>query len=152
MLNACSYAGKTFMSATKACDYPGPRPERVRNFRAPNLSVDCLDFRQSIPRHAGDFLYMDPPYYEQPISGYYQQRSTANVFNHEALRDLLLARDNWMMSYNNHPVIRKWYEKTCDVEEVSWTYSMRVNYGRPQENKPAGHGKARGVELLVSRA
>ena len=40
---------------------------------------------------------------------------------------------------------------TCDIEEVSWTYNMRINYGRPQEKKPAGHGEGRGRELLVSR-
>ena len=151
VLNATAYAGKTFMSATKACDYPGPRPERVRCFRAPKLSAMRSDFRESIPRYARHFMYLDPPYMDQTISGYYHQRS-GDTFGHVALRDLLLARENWVMSYNDHPVIREWYGPTCDIQEVSWTYNMRVNIGTPQTGGPAGKGNPRGHELLVSRA
>ena len=36
---------------------------KVRNFNDPKLSVYNEGFETSIPKHHGDFLYLDPPYY-----------------------------------------------------------------------------------------
>ena len=37
--------------------------ERVRDFRVPNMSVDCKSFDEVIPNYPNDFLYCDTPYY-----------------------------------------------------------------------------------------
>ena len=36
--------------------------EKVRNFRAPNLKVECASFEDIMEKHRYDFLYLDPPY------------------------------------------------------------------------------------------
>ncbi|WP_406831686.1 DNA adenine methylase [Wolbachia endosymbiont (group A) of Anomoia purmunda] len=36
--------------------------ERLAKFSIKNLTVDLADFKKSIPKHANDFLYCDPPY------------------------------------------------------------------------------------------
>lgn len=37
--------------------------EKVRNFRAPNIQVECASFEDIMEKHRDDFLYLDPPYY-----------------------------------------------------------------------------------------
>ena len=69
------------------------------------LSVDVMDFRESIPRAPADaFLYADPPYMES--EGLYKVKE----FDHEALREMLGARDKWVLSYNNCDAVKRLYD------------------------------------------
>ena len=61
---------------------------RLRDFKAPNVSVELAEFADSIPRHANDFLYCDPPYaIDQGLYG--QKGDCHRGFDHEALAQLL---------------------------------------------------------------
>lgn len=149
VINKCSYAGMSFVSPTQAMadGWHGISPARVRNFRAPNLSMEMLDYRESIPRHEDDFLYVDPPYYalRMPYPGMVpggRQRDefSESTMDHHALYELLRERKRWVLSYNDHPQIRDWYEPIAKVEKVSWKYTM----------DPQGKNQIKGKELLIS--
>ena len=51
-------------------------------------------------------IYLDPPYFKAGDSLYPEKMSE---IEHEALSKILLTRENWVLSYDDHPVINKLY-------------------------------------------
>ena len=133
-LNKSSFSGSTYSggfslhNSTKR--FTANAIQRVQTFHNPNLTVANLDFKQSIAKH-DCFLYLDPPYLiDQQLYG--KKGSTHAKFDHQTLADLLLQRDNWCRSYNNHPYIRELY-KDCQIIDLSWTYGMSNNRSKSSE-------------------
>ena len=133
---------------------------RLRDFRVPTLQVECLSFEESIPRHAGEFLYCDPPYFlggeSQMFRGIYPQRNFPihhKGFAHECLRDLLHAHHGgFILSYNDCPTIREWYAD-FDIIDVQWQYTMGQGETRIGANRIAdgrNHVKKSHEILIVS--
>ena len=134
--------------------------DKVRIFKAPNLSVQCASFEESIPAHRDDFIYADPPYYLEEgkmFVGMYPHRNFPihhKGFKHEALRDLLLShKEGFILSYNDCPVIREWYSD-CNIETPEWQYTFgqgdtRIGKNR-QEFNNGSHVK-KSHELLIWR-
>lgn len=133
--------------------------EKVRTFRCPNLGVAHGAFKETLPRHRGEFLYCDPPYYLEGDSrmfrGIYPQRNFPvhhKGFDHERLRDLLHSREGgFILSYNDCARIREWYAD-FRVIEVEWQYTLgqgetRIGKNRI-ENGTKHHVKA-SHELLI---
>ena len=133
---------------------------KVRQFRTPSLSVECASFEESIPRHDGEFLYCDPPYYlndGQTFTGMYPHRNFPihhAGFDHEGLRDLLLTRKGgFILSYNDCETIREWYAD-CQMFSPSWQYTFgqgdtRIGINREQLN--GGSHIKKSHELLIWR-
>ena len=90
--------------------------ERLRYFKTNNLSVECIDFEESFKKYGHLMIYADPPYYLNKGWLYGEDGSIHRDFNHAALRDLLVRRDNWVLSYNNCDEVRKLYEGFRTVE------------------------------------
>jgi DNA adenine methylase len=123
-LNRSSFSGTTLSGGMS----PGhPRftqsaIERLEAFKIDNFTVQLSDFQNSIPKHENEFLYCDPPYLiDQKLYG--KKGDQHSGFDHEALRELLIAREGWLLSYNDSEVIRKMYEGHCIVTPT-WTYGM----------------------------
>lgn len=116
--------------------------ERARTFRCPNLTVDCGSFEETVPRHLGDFLYCDPPYYldgdSRMFRGIYPQRNFPvhhRCFDHALLRDLLRQhRGGFVLSYNDCSTIREWYGD-CRIVEVGWQYTLGQGETRIGKNR-----------------
>lgn len=134
--------------------------EKVRDFKAPSLSVDCASFDESIPRHVDDFLYCDPPYYLEDgktFVGMYPHRNFPihhKGFKHEKLRDLLLRhKGGFVLSYNDCAVIRDWYSD-CEMSTPSWQYTFGQGDTRIGENRAKLNGGShvkKSHELLIWR-
>lgn len=121
--------------------------DRVKNFDVRNMTVECASFEDVLPRFREDFLYCDPPYYLGKDStlfmGIYPQRNFPlhhDNFDHGLLRDLLKKHmGGFILSYNDSPTIRKWYED-CDIVELPIHYTMgqgetRIGLNRKRENR-----------------
>lgn len=129
--------------------------EKIRNFNAPNLSVQCCGFEEAIASHTQEFLYCDPPYMLGPDStlfrGIYPQRNFPvhhKGFKHEALRDLLHNhKGGFMLSYNDCPTIRDWYSD-FKIVGVEWQYTMGQGETRIGKNRANSHIK-QSQELLI---
>jgi DNA adenine methylase len=117
---------------------------KINDFKCPNLSVVQMSFEQSIKKHNGDFLYLDPPYYlekdkdNKMHKGMYPMKNIDihhTGFEHELLRDLLLEhKGDFVMSYNNCETIRDYYK---DFEQFfpEWSYSMSNGEQRIGKNR-----------------
>ena len=131
--------------------------QTVRNFRCPNLSVHQGTFEDTLPMHAEDFLYCDPPYYldeGKMFKGIYPQRNFPvhhKGFNHELLRDLLHQhKAGFVLSYNDCQTIRQWYTD-FRILEVKWRYTLgqgETRIGKNRIENGTGHVK-KSHELLI---
>lgn len=126
-LNRCSFSGTTLSGGmspghprfTAACI------NRLGDFKLQHLQVGRADFSESIPRHSGDFLYLDPPYCI--ASKLYGTRGDHHQdFDHEGLANLLSLHDNWLLSYNDCEMVRDLYGGYL-FKAPAWTYGMNAS-------------------------
>jgi DNA adenine methylase len=116
--------------------------EKVRDFKADNMKVECESFEKVIPQYPYDFLYCDPPYYlgddSKTFIGLYPHRNFPihhNNFRHDELRDLLLShKGGFILSYNDCSTIREWY-KGFNMATPSWQYTLSQGDTRIGENR-----------------
>lgn len=126
-LNRSSYSGTTLSGGMS----PGhPRftesaIERLANFKADSLTVEAADFKDSLARHADEFLYLDPPY-ANGEKLYGARGDMHNGFDHEGLARILNGRDGWVLSYNDCQRVRDLYSGHKFVQP-EWTYGMNNN-------------------------
>ena len=118
--------------------------KNIQNFKCGNLSVEQADYRDVIPNHKKDLLYLDPPYYleqdadNKMFKGIYPMRNIPvhhDGFDHEKLRDMLHNHESsFVLSYNNCETIREWYK---DFHQVfpKWSYSMGSGETRIGKNR-----------------
>jgi len=117
--------------------------EKIRDFRAPNLHVECASFEQIMEKHRDDFLYLDPPYYldgdSKTFIGMYPHRNFPihhKGFRHDLLHELLLKhRGGFILSYNDCSDIRKKMYKDFDMIAPSWQYTFSQGDTRIGENR-----------------
>ena len=134
--------------------------EKVRSFNVPNLKVFCESFETSIPKHNGDFLYLDPPYFLEGDSkmfrGIYPMRNFPvhhNGFRHDVLAGLLQKhRGGFILSYNDCTWVRETY-KDFNIIEVAWQYTLgqgetRIGKNRQERDYDNGNVK-KSHELLI---
>ena len=128
VLNRTSYSGSTLSGGM--ANYNGdinPRftkssVDRLRNFKIENLKVEFAHFKDSIPKHPKDLLYLDPPYLIE--SNLYGNRGNLHRdFEHEELARILKKRKKWILSYNDSDTIRELY-KGFQFIPLKWTYGM----------------------------
>jgi len=116
--------------------------EKIRDFDAKNLTVECADFQDIIKKYPNDFLYCDPPYYigenSKMFRGIYPMRNIPvhhNGFKHEVLRDLLKKhKGGFILSYNDCPTIREYY-KEFQQFFPTWQYTMGQGETRIGKNR-----------------
>ena len=135
------------------------RVDKVRNFQCPGLSVQCASFEAVMPKHGGDFMYCDPPYYldgdSRMFRGIYPQRNFPvhhDNFQHGTLRDLLHEHDGgFVLSYNDCETIRKWYSD-FRIIEVEWQYSLgqgETRIGKHRKERETSDYVKQSHELLI---
>ena len=127
-LNRSSFSGIT-LSGGMSPNHPGfteSSIERVTNFRVQNISVELMDFKDSISRSRDILLYLDPPYPLKNCNLYGKRGNMHRGFDHEGLAKILHGRDKWILSYNDIPYIRDMYSD-YHVIRPEWRYSMSSN-------------------------
>ena len=97
--------------------------DRLAAFKAPGLRVSRKDYRDTIPGHGDDFLFLDPPYPEVDGRLYGVRGTHHRNFDHAALADILRGRGNWILTYNNCQTVRDLYAGH-KMQEASWHYNI----------------------------
>lgn len=125
-LNRSSFSGAT-LSGGMSPGHPRFNPaaiDRLRDFRARNLSIRRADYKDTIRQHADKLLYLDPPY----ANGgrlYGVRGDMHDRFNHEELAAELCARDGWLLSYNDCKQVRDLYARYRNqMVTPAWNYGM----------------------------
>lgn len=103
---------------------------KFEQFQFTNLDfADCI---RGAPREC--FIYADPPYVEKGPELY---KHPLDDNDHVRLRDAL--RDceaSWVLSYDDHEVVRELYGDWCEIENVSITYTMTNAAAAGQKKRP----------------
>lgn len=87
-------------------------------------SLDALDFLEAVAPRA-PFLFLDPPYVDQGKNLYMNAYTHEH---HEKLANWLKAHKSipWVLTYDDHPLIRDLYSGWASVSSVSLRYSAQV--------------------------
>jgi DNA adenine methylase len=136
--------------------------DKVRNFKAGNLTVENDKFENTIPKHSEDFLYCDPPYYlggeSKTFVGMYPHRNFPihhKGFNHELLCELLKKhKGGFILSYNDCPEIREMY-KDYEMFAPEWQYTFSqgdTRIGKNRLEKNNGSHIKKSHELIIWRS
>lgn len=123
-LNRASFSGAT-LSGGMSPHHPRFNREainRLEEFKLNKFHVGCADFKESLKKHKNDFLYLDPPYANGERL-YGEKGSTHKGFDHEGLADIITKREGWVLSYNDHPKVRKLYHG-FKILPLEWAYGM----------------------------
>lgn len=134
---------------------------KLETFSAPGLEVHQGDFRQVLPRHRKDFLYLDPPYYlgqgSKVFKGLYPMRNFPihhEGFPHETLKELLDDHEGrFILSYNDCPAVRSLYAQDVQLFP-KWPYSMGLGekrIGRNRRERGGGDHRKESHEILILR-
>jgi len=131
-LNRSSFSGCTMSAgfSKQAADnrFTESSIERFKDFICPSLSVDLMDFKDSLAKHDSDtFIYADPPYaIDNPVL-YGENGSTHRGFDHLGLAEVMKEKNNWVISYNSSPFILELY-KDYQIVPLEWSYGMKNVY------------------------
>lgn len=151
-LNAAQYSsvfhgGWSYIRTPESCGSPPAKRFRARTRRLEgvrdrlaHVQIECADYREVIQRFGGNensLMYIDPPYV-----GF--ERHYIDSFtdaDHGSLAHLLgNVRCKVILSYGDHPMIRRLYE--------GWTV-RRFEVVRPSAKVEAGEEKPKAVELVL---
>ena len=126
-----SYMGRNFSSSPVAPEHAlsieyfrnpigGGNNQRMwADWHNPNISFHQGDFRESLADH-DCIAYMDPPYVtKEKLYGFGDQ----GEFPHEELRDILAKRQQFVLSYGDHPVIWELYQD-FKIVRPQWQYGF----------------------------
>lgn len=83
--------------------------------------VVCKDFQDLDTINDNSYvLYIDPPYVK---AGSMLYDNSMNLQEHNALANILLERNNWVLSYDDDQLIRRLYQH-CDIHNTKTAYSI----------------------------
>jgi DNA adenine methylase len=90
--------------------------------RAHRVSVTCVDYHHLIDNaSAGEFIYLDPPYVAAGPALY--KHSFTDEDHRRLSLALKLCAARWVLSYDDHPLVRSLYGDWCRIEPVDVTYT-----------------------------
>jgi DNA adenine methylase len=133
VLNRCSFSGATlsggFSAQAAAKRFTESSIARVAALDLSRTTFSCADFADFLHAHSDDessrtLIFADPPYCLARGARLYGSNGDMHEdFDHAALAEVLHARKNWMLTYNDCAHVRELYAGYA-VNEVAWSYGM----------------------------
>ena len=130
VLNRASFSG-LMLSGGMSPNHPRftiSSIERINSFKIENLHVECADFKESINKAGKHLLYLDPPYFLKNPRLYGNNGDLHRGFDHKGLADMLVKKENWILSYNN-------CEEIHDLYNGFYFYYPKWKYGMSKDKK-----------------
>ncbi len=102
--------------------------ERLRNLDLAGLTMMESDFKDTLLKvaHCRRFVFLDPPYPLPTENLYGDGGDLHRNFPHGELQEMLMERENWLLCYNDKPIIRELYQD-CEIIPLTWTQTMGDN-------------------------
>ena len=92
--------------------------DAISRLSIPNLEVKLESVFDLLKTNKSVFTYLDPPYPTLDDRLYGNSRAYHEGFNHKRLFQILNSRDNWILSYNDAPLIQSLYKDYEKIELV----------------------------------
>lgn len=103
----------------------------LKSLRTKITGRDFSELIADAPAHA--FIYVDPPYVEKGPQLYKHFMTEAD---HRRLAGLLRhCRASWVLSYDDHPLVRALYSEWARIESVELTYTTAISSGARRKNQ-----------------
>ena len=139
VINRTSFSGSALSGGVTAGNprFTESSVQRILEFKdankTKNITVECLDFRESIEKNKQKLMYLDPPYWLE--SKLYGKKGDLNFQekDHLALFEILTKTKKWVLSYNDSKKVREIYHD-YRIVPMEWAYGMK-NYNGPTKNK-----------------
>ena len=139
VINRTSFSGSALSGGLTAGNprFTESSVQRILEFKdannTENITVECLDFRESIEKNKQKLMYLDPPYWLE--SKLYGEKGNLNFQekDHLALFKILTKTKKWVLSYNDSKKVREIYHD-YRIVPMEWAYGMK-NYNGPTKNK-----------------
>ena len=127
LINRQSFRGWTLVAQpARKYDEPSIAVDLLRKFKDwhnPNISVAQSDYKATLDRFDGTFMYLDPPYVDK--EHFYGSKQSNNSFDHEEFAHRVTKLSNrWILSYIKHDLIMEMYKDYRIVE-----YNHRASIG-----------------------
>ena len=129
LVNRCSFSGATFCGgySREAAEkrLTASAIDRLGRVELSRLTVTCQDaceFLRAHPETEDTVVYADPPYVIESYL-YGKDGDLHEAFDHTAFAGVLKTRRDWILSYNDCPLVRELYAG-CQIEEATWAYGM----------------------------
>ena len=90
--------------------------DSISRLNIPNLEVGLKDVFDLLISNQSAFTYLDPPYPTSDDRLYGNSRAYHKEFDHKTLFEVLTYKDNWVLSYNDVPLIQSLYKKYKKIE------------------------------------
>lgn len=89
--------------------------KRLKEFENNMVIVNHCDYKDQLSEYPNTFAFLDPPYPDTAsFYGNNTKQDRNNQFDHRELRDILKNRNSdWLLTYNNHDLIRSLYDDPC---------------------------------------
>jgi len=114
IVNKASWMGMTLAGGVSNTRRASRRTKHdIHKFKAPKLTVECLDFREALVRHPRMFAYLDPPYIFEDKSAaklYGVDGQLHHRFDHQGLFEAVKDRPRWIMSQADNASVRALYD------------------------------------------
>lgn len=131
IINRCSFSGSTlsggFSEEASKKRYTPSSINRIEDLDFNNIDVYNLDFECFIKNNENNksIIFLDPPYYlnEKSNKLYGNNGDMHEKFDHRKLFDVIITKQNWIITYNDCDYIRELY-KNYIIIDVSWSYGM----------------------------
>lgn len=116
----------------RLCSHVWKRHQQFKRFGR-NLTIKTCDFSEALKgSHKKCFIYLDPPYVEKG-SMLYKHAMTDD--DHARLAESIkLSNSRWVISYDDHPLVRRLYSDSC-IKEIVVRYSNATNAISRPKNK-----------------
>ena len=101
--------------------------KEIENFHSGGMiSIKEQNFVESINSHPNAFLFLDPPYWGNPIP---YGKLNKSEFDHMELYNIIKDRSDWLLTYNNVPEIRSLYKahKILEIQSKSHMSAKNVS-------------------------
>jgi len=131
IINRCSFSGATlsggFSQESSKNRFTQSSIQKIAQLALDDFEIanlDFTDFLAQLPASQRDLLFLDPPYYLERGSKLYGKSGDMHEgFPHELLFQIILGRQDWIMTYNDCKYIRDLY-KDYTIIPAKWSYGM----------------------------
>jgi len=136
----CDYARVTLASFACAGKYYSKQDRKVKGKvkldnqiqRLKKAKLTSKDFKETIKKYDSPdtFFYLDPPYHDKSCE---YPRGSCDVKPEDVANAVKKIKGKFLLSYNDHPKVRKTFCKKYSCKRVQTKYSANKNKGKQQE-------------------